>query len=399
MYGVDADFQAWAGNGGAGVSFGDDSSSQGGKGSMPGIGGMGWRRHRRHRHDGSSDDSSSPDGPSPSSDGASESSSHGSADQSGGESPSDATGSDSSSDGASAGGDASSGDGSADTTGSDASSGDGSADASGSDASSGDGSSDASGSDVSSSDSASGGGDTSSPASGDTQGTGTGRPVVTMTRIAHATITVAPGQDAPKSSEQPAISPSSGSFSSGGSSSSGASSDPSSQPSKIQSSSSPAETSSQPAQAETSSTPSSSGMSADDTQALALQNAARKAVGVPPLSWSPMLVSVAKSWAEKLKSESCAFKHSGGKYGENLGMGTSNIAGAINMFLSEKSSYNNQPISGSMTGSDGQSYGHYTQVIWKSTTTVGCYYEPTCKLTVCNYDPAGNMIGSTPTEG
>ena len=109
-------------------------------------------------------------------------------------------------------------------------------------------------------------------------------------------------------------------------------------------------------------------------------------------------MNLAEKWAKTLASESCAFKHSGGKYGENLGMGTSTMADAVNMFLSEKAYYNGGPIDASMGGSE-HSYGHYTQVIWKSTTSVGCYYQNSCKITVCNYDPAGNMIGSTPTKG
>ena len=46
--------------------------------------------------------------------------------------------------------------------------------------------------------------------------------------------------------------------------------------------------------------------------------------------------------------------------------------------------------------------GHYTQVVWESTSAVGCGYG-TCQddsfnieVIVCNYDPPGNYIGQAP---
>ena len=44
---------------------------------------------------------------------------------------------------------------------------------------------------------------------------------------------------------------------------------------------------------------------------------------------------------------------------------------------------------------DGNAVGHFTQVVWKSTTKVGCGFS-TCgdnDLLVCNYSPAGNFAG------
>lgn len=52
------------------------------------------------------------------------------------------------------------------------------------------------------------------------------------------------------------------------------------------------------------------------------------------------------------------------------------------------------------------SFGHFTQVIWSTTTTIGCYVADCTAqglqnvgsnvpkyLTVCNYGPPGNYVG------
>src|SRR5699024_2502580 len=48
-------------------------------------------------------------------------------------------------------------------------------------------------------------------------------------------------------------------------------------------------------------------------------------------------------------------------------------------------------------GTDGCSgmVGHYTQVMWSSTSKVGCGYTAAAG-TVCNYSPAGNIYGTDP---
>lgn len=104
----------------------------------------------------------------------------------------------------------------------------------------------------------------------------------------------------------------------------------------------------------------------------------RTQYGAPALTWSDSLASTALTWVT-----GCVFKHSGGQYGgmssdglslatkvltfklaENLAAGTGNytITDAINDWMSEASSYDpNNPVA-----------SHFTQVVWKSTTQVGC---------------------------
>ena len=135
---------------------------------------------------------------------------------------------------------------------------------------------------------------------------------------------------------------------------------------------------------------------------LALHNKARKQVGVPPLKWSNTLAAFAQEWADHLAESGCKMQHRprSGKwkqqYGENLFMATVghyDVKDAINAWESEKQYFKER-----VTRSNFNKVGHYTQMVWKSTTHVGCGIA-TCGnfiIIVCNYDPPGNMLGEKP---
>ena len=115
----------------------------------------------------------------------------------------------------------------------------------------------------------------------------------------------------------------------------------------------------------------------------------------PPLLWSAELAAVAQSWADQLKGNSCAFEHSqNSPYGENLSffapVGSSTAEAVVTGWYSEVSEYDfSSPVFGMNTG-------HFTQVVWRGTTEVGCA-QSRCnggELWVCNYNPPGNMSGS-----
>ncbi|RGP76680.1 hypothetical protein FLONG3_5120 [Fusarium longipes] len=140
----------------------------------------------------------------------------------------------------------------------------------------------------------------------------------------------------------------------------------------------------------------SGSLTSDQQKAVDLHNEARKEVGNPPLEWDDSLVSGAQEWADHIASLG-SLTHSQGKDGENLYMGTTDTpyADAIKAFLSEKSLYNGETIS----GSNYMGFGHYTQCIWKSTTKVGMAVakgSDGASYVVARYQEPGNMIGSKP---
>lgn len=132
---------------------------------------------------------------------------------------------------------------------------------------------------------------------------------------------------------------------------------------------------------------------------LAAHNRWRAEVGVPPLIWSAELASSSQQWADNLAAAGGGLQHASGPFGENLSGSTGAQSGtqAVDNWGSEKAqfNYNNEPI-------DNQNYrnvGHYTQMVWRATTEVGCGVAQTASggtVWVCRYSPAGNMIGQSP---
>ncbi|RKO92929.1 pathogenesis-related protein 1 [Blyttiomyces helicus] len=100
-----------------------------------------------------------------------------------------------------------------------------------------------------------------------------------------------------------------------------------------------------------------------------------------------------------------AFKHSGGPYGENLYSigGTArirfNISSAIEDWASEVRFYSPGEI---LNTTNFERFGHYTQMVWSSTKSVGCCAAENGFLTnvvyACEYWPPGNYIGEAAYE-
>ncbi|KAL3344566.1 hypothetical protein AABB24_023819, partial [Solanum stoloniferum] len=130
-------------------------------------------------------------------------------------------------------------------------------------------------------------------------------------------------------------------------------------------------------------------------------NKARSEVGVGPLTWSPMLAKETSLLVRYQRDkQNCSFANlSNGKYGGNQLWASGTVVTprmAVDSWVAEKKFYNYE--NNSCTGDD--KCGVYTQVVWKKSTELGCA-QATCSkgpatLTVCFYNPPGNVIGEKP---
>ncbi|HEX8825110.1 MAG TPA: CAP domain-containing protein [Archangium sp.] len=126
---------------------------------------------------------------------------------------------------------------------------------------------------------------------------------------------------------------------------------------------------------------------------------------LPALTWSPEAAKVARAWANN-----CEFEHNRnrGKFGENLAAaappGSKTNREAVLDWASEVADYTYS----TNKCAPGKVCGHYTQLVWRDTTQVGCATAictknspfgaqfPKWELLVCNYAPPGNFVGQKP---
>lgn len=125
-------------------------------------------------------------------------------------------------------------------------------------------------------------------------------------------------------------------------------------------------------------------------------NTYRALHGVPNVTWSTTVAQSAQAYAD-----TCPSGHSyHPQYGENLAWSygqNPSFGDVVKWWYDEEQYYDyNNPGFSSTTG-------HFTQVVWKNTTEIGCGYRSGCSISllgktftdvwVCQYNPHGNVSG------
>jgi hypothetical protein len=134
---------------------------------------------------------------------------------------------------------------------------------------------------------------------------------------------------------------------------------------------------------------------------LAAHNGVRSSASVSPLIWDAAMGNSAAAYAQQMAmTGNFAHSDSGARQGtgENLWMG---IRGAfsvetmVNQWASEKRMFRPGIFPSVSRTGNWEQVGHYTQIVWPTTTRVGCALASTARTDylVCRYSPAGNVNG------
>ncbi len=142
---------------------------------------------------------------------------------------------------------------------------------------------------------------------------------------------------------------------------------------------------------------------------LEAHNDARASAGPPTpspalaaLTWSDTGAAQAKAWAQ-----GCTWDHNPnrGNFGENIAAftGGATPTHTVDLWDSEKQDYDYN----ANKCADTKTCGHYTQLVWRNTTSVGCAIsqcttgspfmgDPSWTFLVCDYAPPGNFNKQKP---
>jgi len=134
---------------------------------------------------------------------------------------------------------------------------------------------------------------------------------------------------------------------------------------------------------------------------LASHNAERARMRVPPLQWDSMLAASAAAYGpvlERLGRLQHSPKTSRPGQRENLWMGTRGYFAPEQMvgtWIAERRAFRPGVFPNVSATGNWYDVSHYTQLIWKGTTRVGCAIHPTAQweYLICRYSPPGNIDG------
>lgn len=134
---------------------------------------------------------------------------------------------------------------------------------------------------------------------------------------------------------------------------------------------------------------------------LSAHNKYRTELNISGLTWSNELAESAQQWADSLAGTN-SFSHSDTNNGENIWQGTANSFTQTQMvdgWGSEKQYFKYGTFPDVSTTGKSSDVGHYTQVIWRNTTEVGCGLATGSNgkdVFVCQYNPSGNYKEQKP---
>jgi hypothetical protein len=141
-----------------------------------------------------------------------------------------------------------------------------------------------------------------------------------------------------------------------------------------------------------------------DQRILAAHNRERSYLGLTSLSWNPALARAARRWAAYLATTG-RFEHAPENYaapeGENLWAGTKGYftpEAMVNAWIREKRFFRPGLFPANSITGRVEDVGHYTQLVWRATTEVGCAEAAGAseEILVCRYAEAGNYRGEQP---
>lgn len=131
---------------------------------------------------------------------------------------------------------------------------------------------------------------------------------------------------------------------------------------------------------------------------LEAHNNIRRELNISELTWSKDLSLSAQSWSNHLAINNLR-QHSGmPDLNENIARGTPGSYDPLKLFflwVAERQFYIPGQIypNVSTTGRSGD-VGHYTQIVWRTTTEVGCGFSVAQRaVLVCHYKKSGNILG------
>jgi len=137
---------------------------------------------------------------------------------------------------------------------------------------------------------------------------------------------------------------------------------------------------------------------------LAAHNQERLECGLQPLSWNDALARSAQQWADHLAATD-RFEHAPenplAPQGENLWAGTKGYfepEAMVDAWVREKRFFQPGVFPNNSTTGSVEDVGHFTQIVWRATTEVGCAEATSAQedILVCRYADAGNYIGERP---